>query len=74
MIRVQFNDSVIMKNAEFKLISDQMVQLSGKGIKPLTSGFKIFRLNGKLIGDYSDYTNIVSEGDDFIQFSKPIEY
>lgn len=35
MIRVQFNNSASMIDAEFKLISDSAVQLSGKILTPL---------------------------------------
>lgn len=39
MIRVQFNNSASMMDADFKLISDSAVQLSGKKVKPNTRRF-----------------------------------
>ena len=56
MIRVKFNDSRRMITAEFKLLAENTVELSGEKVMGNTSRFQIFRLNGKKIGDYSDYT------------------
>lgn len=61
MIRVQFNGSHSMKQADFKMIDANTVELTGEKIKPETTGFKTYRLNGSFLGDYSDYTKIVGE-------------
>lgn len=66
MIRVQFNDKKSMQNVEFKMISDSSVKLSGKKLKENTSGFKAYRLNGDMLGDYSDFTKCTEDGEGFI--------
>lgn len=38
MIKVQFKDSESIIDADFKSISENAVQLSGKKVKPNTSG------------------------------------
>lgn len=70
MIRIQFNNSKSMLTAEFTMISKDIVQLEGKKIKANRSGFKAYRLNGKLLGDYSDYTEIIKEEEGCVQFGK----
>lgn len=70
MLRVQFNNSKSMIEADFKMISEDVVQLTGKKVKPNTSGFKTYRLNGDLLGDYSEYTKIVAEVENGLQFGK----
>lgn len=70
MLRVQFNNQKAMHQAEFKAISDDVVQLTGKKIPKNTSGFKVHRLNGDFLGDYSEYTNIVAEVENGFQFGK----
>lgn len=70
MIRVKFNNSLGYLQAEFELISDDVVQLTGKKVKPNTSGFKVYRLNGKLLGDYSDYRMIVNNIEGCVQFGR----
>lgn len=73
MLRVQFNSSKSMYQAEFKRISPNAVQLTGKEIPRNTSGFKVFRLNGDFLGDYSDYTEITAEVENGLQFGKRSE-
>lgn len=46
MIRVQFNDRKSMQQVEFKTISHNVVQLTGKKIPKSNKGFKVYRLNG----------------------------
>lgn len=70
MLRVQFNNSKSMIEADFKMISCDVVQLTGKKVKPNTSGFKTYRLNGVLLGDYSDYIKIIKEDEGCVQFGK----
>ena len=70
MLRVQFNNDKRMYTADFKNISPGIVQLTGKNIPRNTSGFKAHRLNGDFLGDYSDYTEIVGETKNGLQFGK----
>lgn len=70
MLRIKFNNQKSMHQAEFKEISDNVVQLTGKKISKNTSGFKVYRLNGDFLGDYSDYKNIVEEVENGFQFGK----
>ena len=69
MIRVQFKGDNQMYTAEFKSISSNVVQLTGN-IPRKTSGFKVHRLNGDFLGDYSEYTEIVGEVENGLQFGK----
>ena len=71
MLRVKFNNQKSMHQADFKEISDNVVQLTGKKIPKNTSGFKVYRLNGDFLGDYSKYKTIVAEVENGFQFSKP---
>ena len=68
MLRIKFNDSENAYNANFKRIGED-VQLFGN-VPKNTSGFKVYRLNDNFLGDYSDYTVIVAELDNGLQFSK----
>ena len=70
MIRVQFNDKKSMQQVDFKTISPDVVQLTGNKVPKDTSGFKVYRLNGDFLGDYSDYTVIVKEVDGGLQYGK----
>jgi len=70
MLRVRFNGKNSMQQVEFKKISETVVQLTGKKVPKDTSGFKMFRLNGDFLGDYSDYTEIVAELENGLQFGK----
>ena len=70
MLRVQFNDKKSMQQVEFQRISDDVVQLTGKKVPKDTSGFKMYRLNGEILGDYSEYTEIVAEVGNGLQFGK----
>lgn len=70
MLRVQFNNSKSRIQADFKTISPGIVQLTGKNIPRNTTGFKVHRLNGDFLGDYSDYTEIVKEVENGLQFGK----
>lgn len=70
VIRVQFNNLKSMHQAEFKTISSSVVQLTGKKIPKNTNGFKVYRLNGDLLGDYSEYTEIIKEVEQGLQFGK----
>ena len=72
MLRVQFNNSKSMYQADFKTISPSVVQLTGKKIPKNTSGFKVHRLNGDFLGDYSEYTEIVEEVKNGFRFGKNI--
>lgn len=70
MIRVQFNGSNSMKQADFRMVNASTVELTGDKIKPETTGFKTYRLNGEFLGDYSDYTKIVGEVKNGFLFGK----
>jgi len=70
MIRVQFNGSPARKEAEFRMVDSSTVELKGDKIKPETTGFKTYRLNGEFLGDYSDYTKIVGEVENGFLFGK----
>lgn len=70
MLRVQFNGKKSMQQVDFKIISPDVVQLSGAKVLHSTSGFKMYRLNGDFLGDYSDYTKIVKETKNVVQFGK----
>lgn len=71
MLRVQFNDQKTMQNVEFKQISPSVVQLTGQKVLRNTSGFKMYRLNGDFLGDYSEYTEIVAKVENGLQFGRP---
>ena len=71
MIRVQFNGSPARKEAEFRMVNESTVELTGDKIKPETTGFKTYRLNGEFLGDYSEYTEITAEVKNGYHFSKP---
>ena len=71
MIRVQFNGKKSMQQVDFKIISPSVVQLTGEKVLRDTSGFKVYRLNGDFLGDYSEYTEIVKEVDGGLQYGKP---
>lgn len=68
MVRVVFNDSSKIHKCEFNL-EGQDVILLGK-IEKNTSGFKVFRSNGDIIGDYSDYRNVKEVNEKYIILSK----
>ena len=70
MIRVQFNGKKSMQLAEFKNISPDVVQLTGNKIPKCTSGFRVYRLNGDFLGDYSDYNKIVEESENSLQLKR----
>lgn len=70
MLRVQFNNAKSMCQADFKMISPSIVQLTGKKIPRNTNGFKVYRLNGDFLGDYSEYTEIVGEVEKGLQFGR----
>lgn len=69
MIRVRFKDDAAMHLAEFQRLSPDVVQLTGK-IPRKTAGFEVYRLSGEFLGDYSDYTEIVGEVENGLQFGK----
>lgn len=66
MIRIQFNNQKSFKDVSFTLLSDTSVFISGEKIKPNKTGFKAYRLNGDLLGDYSDYTKCTETEDGLI--------
>lgn len=70
MIRIQFNNSKAMHPVNFKNISSDIVELTGKKVPRNTSGFKAYRLNGDFLGDYSDHAVIVGEVENGLQFGK----
>lgn len=70
MIRIQFNDKKSVQQVEFEQISSSVVQVTGENIPRSTKGFKVYRMNGDFLGDYSEYKNIVADNGETIQFSK----
>ena len=56
MIRIQFTNSKSFYDVEFSL-EGNTVRLEGKKFPKKMKGFKAYRLNGDLLGDYSDHTN-----------------
>jgi len=70
MLRIQFNNKKTMQTADFAMVSDSVVQLTGEKITANTSGFKTYRLNGDFLGDYSEYTKIIDEKPGCVQFGK----
>lgn len=68
MVRVQFNGSNSMQQVNFKTISDNVVQLTGKKVPKSKKGFKVYRANGDFLGDYSGYTEIIAELKNGFQF------
>ena len=70
MIRIQFNNQLLMHNADFKGISESVVQLTGENIPRNTSGFIAYHLNGDFLGDYSDFTVIFAEIEGGYQFAR----
>ena len=69
MVRVKFNNSEAAYNVDFSKVSLDIAQLTGN-IPKNTSGFKVYRLNDSFLGDYSDYTKIVVETNNGLQFGK----
>ena len=71
MISVQFNGSKAVYNVDFKRVSPTVIQLTGKKVPQKTSGFKVYRLNGDFLGDYSEYTRIVKTTEEGVLFGTP---
>lgn len=71
MLRVQFNGNVTRQNVEFSRVSNNVVRLTGEKIPRKTEGFMMYLLNGDFLGDYSDYTVIVADNGDSVQFGRP---
>lgn len=61
MIRVQFTGDLMMYQANFDAVSEDVVQLTGSNIPKNENGFKVYRQNGMFLGDYSDFNQIESE-------------
>ena len=70
MVRVQFNGKNSMQQVNFSMPSPDIVQLTGKKIPRCTEGFKVYRMNGDFLGDYSEYTKIIKEVENGLQFGK----
>ena len=70
ILRVKFNDENAMREVEFETISSEVVQLTGKKVPRSNAGFKMYRMNGSFLGDYSDYTEIVAEVENGLQYGK----
>lgn len=60
MIRIKFNNQKSTKNVEFDMPDENTVKLTGDKLKPNTSGFIAYRLNGDVLGDYSDFRDVLS--------------
>lgn len=72
MLRVQFNNQKSMYQVNFKKVSPGTIQLTGEKVPQNTSGFKIYRMNGEFLGDYSDYTKITGEVKKGLLYSKGV--
>lgn len=70
MIRVQFNDSPAVHTVEFDSTEDFVI-LTGDTLTENQSGFRAYRLNGALLGDYTDYTECKRYEDGF-RFEKKV--
>lgn len=55
MIRVKFNNKRNYIDVNFKMISEKEVILTGTNIPKNESGFKTYRMNGDLLGDFSEF-------------------
>lgn len=66
MIRIQFQNKKSFYDAEFTMINENTVKLTGNKLKINNSGFKAYRLNGDFLGDYSEYTKCMETEDGFI--------
>lgn len=64
---VRFLNEESRKKASVNIISNKIVQL--EGVLPNVSGFKVYRDNGDLLGDYSDYTTLYRSESDYFQLS-----
>lgn len=70
MIRVKFKNKPIYYDVNFEITTDK-VRLTGDKLKKNTSGFSAYRLNGDLLGDYSDFTKCTQEAPDIFVFERP---
>ena len=70
MLRVKFNDENAMHSVSFKRILKSKVRLTGNKIPGNNSGFKVYRLSGEFLGDYSEYTKISEKLVDGFVFEK----
>lgn len=67
MIKIKFNDKENIEKVKFSR-NENIITL--KGITEVNnSGFKTYRMSGKQLGDFSDFTTIYDKGDDYIVFS-----
>ncbi len=66
MIQVKINEQFY--NVEFHRMSENTILLIGD-IPVSTNGFVTYRLNGKQLGDFSDYTTIYRQHENGIEFS-----
>lgn len=67
MIKIRFNNKAIFEDVEFSR-TENTVTL--KGItEPNTSGFCTYRLTGKQLGDFSEFTTIYKIDGDSITYS-----
>lgn len=56
MIRIKFNGNNSSYSADFKTEGEAVVLIGKKFPKKMDKGFKVYRLNGDFLGDYSEYT------------------
>lgn len=69
MIKVKFNDMNKIFQVSFTKVSDHVVSMVGPFLPADTSGFKTYRMNGRLLGDWSGFTTIYRVIKDGVQFS-----
>lgn len=70
MVRIQFNKKNSRYKVNFKTVSPDVVQMTGKKIPKCTNGFKVYKMDGTFLGDYSAYTKIVAEVENGYQYGK----
>lgn len=68
MLKTKFNDAYRFIYAAFS-IDNGIITLKGDKVPSSTAGFKVYKTNGKVLGDYSDYTTVYRVLEDGVQFS-----
>lgn len=68
MLKMRYIGDTESYLVDFRNLSSNIAQLSG-GIPVKTTGFKMFKLDGSYLGDYSAYTTVYREIEGSVQFS-----
>lgn len=67
-MRIKYLNLKTEYEAEFKIVSEHVVQLTGK-LPTTGSGFKVYRNDGRLIGTYATFTTVHKVLEDGYQYS-----